>query len=358
MSRKFPPDPPLDYPCGDIPAYGSAQEVAPGVLWVPMPLPMALNRINLWLIEDGDGWSLVDTGLRTADTEQHWEQVLAGPMQGRPLKRVIATHMHPDHTGMAGWLTRRFGCELWMTRLEYLTCRLMAADTGRPAPQEGLDFYRHAGWDEASLERYRTRFGTFGKGLHAMPESYRRINDGDTLRIGAHLWRVVVGNGHSPEHACLHCPELDVLISGDQLLPRISSNVSVHPTEPEADPFTDWLDSLDKLQREIPPHTLILPAHNEPFRGLLQRLHSLRQEHAAAFERLLEVLPQPHRLIDLISVLFNRRVRDDAALLGFATGEALACVNHLRAQGRVQRHTDATGIDWYSLHPGGTPQAG
>ena len=351
MSRKFPPNPPLEYPCGDVPAFGSLKEVAPGVHWLPMPLPMALARINLWVLEDGDGVTVVDTGLRTPEIEQHWQAVLTGPLQGRPVKRVIVTHMHPDHTGMAGWLTRRFGCSLWMTRLEYVICRLMAADTGREAPAEGIEFYRRAGWDAASLARYRERFGSFGKGLHALPDSYRRIEAGERIQIGQHHWQVVVGHGHSPEHACLHCPELGLLISGDQLLPRISSNVSVHPTEPEADPFADWLESLDLLERQMPPHTLILPAHNEPFRGLRPRLESLRLEHAAAFARLLEALPQPQRVIDLIAVLFHQRVRDDPSLLGFATGEALACLNHLRRQGRVLREADGEGVDWYRLAP-------
>ena len=190
----------------------------------------------------------------------------------RPLTRVFVTHMHPDHVGMAGWLTRKFGVRLWMTRLEYLSCRVMVSDTGREAPDDAIEFCRRAGWSAAAIEAYRARFGNFGKHIHTLPDSYRRLCDGEELRIGTNTWRVVVGSGHSPEHACLYCPELKVLISGDQILPRISSNVSVHPTEPEANPLQDWLDSCNKLKTVLPSDVLVLPAHNEPFRGAHLRL--------------------------------------------------------------------------------------
>ena len=224
----------LDYPF-PTPAPGSFIEVAPGVRWIRMPLPFTLDHINLWAIDDDDGWTIVDTGVCTDDTSASWRAVFAAA--GNPqVTRVIATHMHPDHVGMAGWLTRRFGCRLWMTRLEYLNCRALVADTGREAPADGIAFYRRAGWSAAAIEEYRARFGRFGRLVHALPDSFRRLVDGEHLRIGRHEWRVIVGRGHSPEHACLHCPSLGLLLSGDQVLPRISSNVSVYPMEPDADP--------------------------------------------------------------------------------------------------------------------------
>jgi len=211
-------------------------DVAPGVKWQRMPLPFALNHINLWALEDGDGWTLVDTGMKTPQTAATWETILAGPLAGRPIKRVICTHMHPDHVGMAGWLTRRFNCPLWMTRLEYVTCRMLVADTGREAPADGLGFYGAAGWSPADLERYKARFGEFGNMVYTLPDSFHRLSDRDEIVIGQHRWQAVIGRGHSPEHLCLYCPELRVLISGDQVLPKITSNVSVFPTEPAADP--------------------------------------------------------------------------------------------------------------------------
>jgi glyoxylase-like metal-dependent hydrolase (beta-lactamase superfamily II) len=210
------PKPTLVYPFAGPPARGQTLEVAPGVHWIRMPLPYALNHINLWALDDGDGWAIVDTGVRNEETVLVWREVFANAPDERPLTRVFVTHMHPDHVGMAGWMTRRFGVRLWMTRLEYLTCRVMVSDTGREAPDDAIEFFRRAGWGAGAIETYRARFGNFGKHIHALPDSFRRIRDGEEVRIGANTWRVVVGSGHSPEHACLYGPELKVLISGDQ----------------------------------------------------------------------------------------------------------------------------------------------
>jgi glyoxylase-like metal-dependent hydrolase (beta-lactamase superfamily II) len=338
----------LIYPFEAPPVRAQALQVAPGVHWIRMPLPYSLNHINLWAIDDGAGWALVDTGMRTDDTAAAWQELFANALGQRPLTRVFVTHLHPDHVGMAGWLTRKFGVRLWMTRLEYLSCRAMAADTGREAPEDGVRFFRRAGWSEAAIETYRARFGNYGKNIHALPDSYRRLRDGEELRIGAHTWRVVVGNGHSPEHACLHCPELKLLISGDQVLPRISSNVSVYPTEPDADPMSDWLASLDKLQREVPDDVLVLPSHNECFRGLHARIETLRRGQGLALDRLRRMLAQPQRAIDVFWALFARPIAEtDVALLGMATGESLACLNHLVARGEVACVVNDAGVAWY-----------
>jgi glyoxylase-like metal-dependent hydrolase (beta-lactamase superfamily II) len=256
--------------------------------------------------------------------------------------------MHPDHVGMAGWLTRKFGCRLWMTRLEYLNCRVLTADTGREAPDDAVHFYHRAGWSDAAIDNYRARFGNFGKRIHALPDSYRRMHDGETLLIGAHEWRVIVGTGHSPEHACLYCPQLKLLVSGDQVLPRISSNVSVHPTEPDEDPMSDWLASLAKLKAQVPDDVLVLPAHNEPFRGLHARLDYLAQGQRRTLARLLKALDEPRRVIDVFGALFARAIGEsDAGLLNLATGESLACLNHLMKRGEVRRELDANGVAWY-----------
>lgn len=340
----------LDYPFPEPPPRGHTLEVAPGVHWVRMPLPYALDHINLWALDDGAaGWALVDTGTRTDVTAAVWREQFANAPDPRPLSRIFVTHMHPDHVGMAGWLARKFSAPLWMTRLEYLTCRVMVSDTGREAPPEALAFYHRAGWSEASIESYRARFGNFGKHIHPLPDSFRRLVDGERFAIGAHEWRVLTGNGHSPEHACLHCPALGVLISGDQILPRISSNVSVHPTEPEADPLADWLGSLAKLRREVGDEVLVLPSHNEPFRGLHVRIAALEQGQARALARLRRSLAQePRRAVDVFGALFARRIAEsDTALLGMATGESLACLNYLVRRGEAVREADAQGVDWY-----------
>jgi glyoxylase-like metal-dependent hydrolase (beta-lactamase superfamily II) len=335
----------LTYPLGAPPPPGQSYEVAPGVHWLRMPLPMALNHINLWALEDGDGWTLVDAGMQTDEIATAWRTVMSGLMAGRTVKRVICTHMHPDHIGMAGWLTRRFNCPLWISRLEYLTCRTLVADTGREAPADAVRFYRAAGWDQDSIEHYKTRFGGFGKMVYALPDSYRRISDGDEILIGGKVWRVVVGRGHSPEHASLYCPELQVLICGDQVLPKITSNVSVFPTEPEADPLTDWLESLASIKLRVPDDVLVLPAHNEPFHGLHARIEQLIQGHEQALLRMREALAERKKAADVFGILFRRRVSGDVLMM--ATGESVAHLNCLIRRGQALRETDESGVAWY-----------
>jgi len=343
-----PPRPTLSYPFEHVPEAGTGEtvEAAPGVLWLRMPLGGPLKAINVWALDDGEGWTIVDTGLRTEQSAQGWREAFSGALAGKPVRRVICTHMHPDHVGLAGWILRKFpGARLEMTRLEYLTCRMLAADTGREAPEDGVRFYTAAGWDEASIETYRQRFGGFGRGLYPLPDSYHRLSDGDVVRIGRNDWRVVVGCGHSPEHACLYCPELGLLISGDQVLPRISSNVSVHPTEPDADPLTDWLTSLAKVRAAVPDSVLVLPAHNEPFHGLHARIDHLIQGHERSLGRLEQRLADPKRAVDVFGALFARQIGPE--LLGMATGEALAHLNCLWRRGRANPVLDQDGVQWW-----------
>ena len=338
--------PKLTYPFAQAPDIGGAAlDVAPGVKWMRMPLGGALSAINCWAIDEGDSWAIVDTGIGGVETRNAWRAALNGPLGGKPVGRVFVTHMHPDHIGMSGYLTRKFDVKLWITRLEFVTCRSLAADSGREAPEDALDFFKAAGWDEDALETYRSRFGGFGRGLHTLPDSYRRLNDGDEIRIGAHDWRVVVGSGHSPEHGCFHCPDLKLFISGDQVLPKISSNVSVFPTEPDGDPLTDWLTSLARIKTLVPDDVLVLPAHNDPFHGLHARLDHLIAGHERGLDRLRREIAEPKRVVDVFHVLFRRRI--DQHVLGLATGESLAHLNCLMARGQAVRERDTDGIDWY-----------
>lgn len=340
--------PKLDYPFETVPEVGSGQavDVAPGVKWLRMPLGGSLEFINVWAIADGEGWAVVDTGLQTRETAQAWRTAFKEGLEGKPITRVIVTHLHPDHIGLAGWMTRKFQCRLWMTRLEYMQCRMLIADTGREAPEDGLNFYKAAGWDEDAIENYRTRFGGFGKAIYQLPDSYRRLSDGEEFDIGGHTWRVVTGNGHSPDHACLYCPELKLLISGDQVLPRISSNVSVFPTEPDADPLDDWMTSCAKVKAAVPDEVLVLPAHNDPFHGLHARLDHLINGHERSLWRLEKLLStEPKRAIDVFGALFARSIGPE--LLGMATGEGLAHINCLIERGKAVAEPDADGVIWY-----------
>ena len=340
----------LEYPLGDkTPEVGETLEILPGLHWVRMPLPFSLKWINLWLIDDGEpGWTIIDTGMPMDDTKAAWRKIFEDKLGGRPVWRIIVTHMHPDHVGNAGWLSRKFpGSELWMSQLEYVTCRMLIADTGREAPQAGIDFYQAAGWNEAQIEQYRKRFGGFGRGVSQMPDSYRRLKDGEIIRLGGQDWEIVIGNGHSPEHACLYCRSQNVMISGDQLLPRISSNVSVHPTEPDANPLADWLSSCRKLKQTVDENVLVLPAHNLPFRGAHMRLDHLIAGHETGLKRLKQRLSEsPKRAVDVFPAIFGRKIGDD--LVSMATGEAIAHINCLLARGEATATQDEDGVIWYS----------
>ncbi len=336
---------PVAYEFAQTPDAGATMPVAPGVLWLRMPLPFALSHINLWLLEDGGGWTIVDTGVHSKDSRAVWESILDEPLGRRPVNRVLVTHLHPDHAGCAGWLSRKLGAGLWMTREEYLLCRILTADTGRDAPEAGIGFYHAAGFPPEALNRYQELFGMFGRFVSELPESYTRLKDGDAVDIDGRRWEVIVGRGHSPEHACFYRAENNVLISGDQLLPTISSNVSVFPTEPLADPLADWLASLRILKDRVPADVLVLPAHGRPFRGAHDRLDQLIAEHEACLDALLKHCRKPRRAVDVFPALFKSPIRDSNLIM--ATGESVAHLNYLMNQEILERSTDTNGVHWY-----------
>ncbi len=327
------------------PETGEAREIAPGVWWLRLPLPFLLNHINVWLLRDGDGWAVVDTGLFTDTTREVWKHVFDTCLGGAPLTRVLVTHLHPDHVGCAGWISRKFNVDLWMTRDEYLLARVLVADTGKPAPPEGIRFYRAAGFEEASLDRYAEHFGAFGRVVAPMPESFRQLREGAVLTIGDYEWEVLIGRGHSPEHACLLCRELDLLISGDQILPTISSNVSVWPTEPAANPLASWFESLHRLRETLPGDVLVLPAHGKPFRGAHIRIDQLVDEHLTKLDALLELCREPRRTIDTFPALYRAKISNDNLM--FATGEAVAHLNYLLDEDLISVFQDEDGVNWY-----------
>ncbi|GAB3291989.1 MBL fold metallo-hydrolase [Parahaliea aestuarii] len=343
----------LTYPYGRKanPAPGQPEEIAPGVYWARFPMPMSLDHINIWLLEDGDGWTVVDTCLNLPDSQKIWEQLFSGFMAGKPVTRVIVTHMHPDHIGLAGWLLERFGCELWMTRDEFLMCRAMVGDTGRPAPEVAIRFYREAGYNEEQLQSYREKFGGFGKAVYTLPDSYRRLTDRETLTIGDRYWQVIVGSGHSPEHACLYCPGLKLLISGDQVLPKITPNVSVFPTEPHGDPISEWLDSCNRIRSLLPDDLLVLPAHEAPFYGLHTRLTQIIESHKRDLATLYDYLSEPRRAVDCFPALFNRKL--EGHNFGLATGETMANLNCLVHRRQASFEMDENGVKWYRQLPEG-----
>lgn len=337
----------LTYPLGTFaPSSGTLHRVAPGVRWARMAMPGSLAHINCWLLEDGEGIAIVDTGLNLPMTRDAWDAILAGELAGQRVTRIIGTHLHPDHIGLAGWFAKRFDAPVWMTRGEWLTAQLLRADARDAVPAEVIAMRRAAGWCDAQIEAGNAQgWGRIRAMIAELPLGYRRMQDGDVLRIGDAAWRVVTGSGHSPEHACLLNERERVLIAGDQVLPRISSNVSLGASEPEADPLGDWLNSIAKLLT-LPDDLLVLPSHGEPFTGLHARLHALDAEHRARLDELATSLAEaPRRATDCFGRLFRRRIEQDS--LGLATGEALAHLRRLEVEGRAVKRVEA-GVWWYS----------
>lgn len=326
----------LTYPFGRrAPDAGEVIALAPGIGWARLPVPGSLRHVNIWLLDDDQGVAVVDTGLDTPDCRQGWEQLLAGPLADRTITRILCTHFHPDHVGLAGSLTRQFDVKLWMTRSEWLLARMLLLGASPHVPEEAVGYWRAAGWSEDRIaEERQAGWGRFAAAVTPLPASYVRIADGDTLAIGARRWRVVIGSGHSPEHACLVDEENGVLIAGDQVLPRITSNVSLMMTEPDGDPLGDWLASIARLQA-LPDDLLVLPSHGEPFVGLRARLQALDAGHRDRLEALHRHLEQPRRAVDCFHVLFGRS--EFANVMGLATGEALAHLRRLEVEGRAIR---------------------
>jgi glyoxylase-like metal-dependent hydrolase (beta-lactamase superfamily II) len=303
------------------PGLGEAMTMADDITWLRMPLPFSLKHINLWLLRDQGGWVIVDTGVDTKKSRGIWREVFAGPMAGDPATHVIATHLHPDHVGCADWLVHQFDVDLWMTREEYMLCRVLISDTGREAPEEGIRFYKAAGFSDEQLANYRANFGMFGKFVKGMPEAYKRMVDGENLSFAGHDWEVIVGRGHSPEHACLYDEERNILISGDQILPTISPNVSV------------------------PEDVLVLPAHGKPFRGAHVRLDELAKEHTDRLEVLLDICVEPLRVVDTFESLYSARINDSNRIM--ATGEAIAHLHYLCDTGQMHAEPDRNGVNYY-----------
>ncbi len=335
----------LQFPCGEAPAPGEAREVAAGVLWQRVPLPNG-QTINAWALRDGEGWAVVDTGMATEKAMEVWRRLLSseGPLGGRPVTRVIGTHLHADHVGLAGWLCGEFDCELWMTRSEYQQACLLELRSARPMSPKELAFYARAGWSAGSLQGLRP----MGRQMSPMPVGFRRMQDGDRIRIGEDDWQVIVGSGHSPEHACLLCRERGLFISGDQVLPLISSNVSVWPSEPDADPMQEWLESIERIAQDVPADVLVLPAHDDPFRGLHARLQQLAHKRHRVLGQLRDALAQASlRAVDCFPALFGRPGFDNPFVQQLATGEAVAYLAYLVAQGEAGMEVDAAGVGWY-----------
>ena len=382
----------LNYPLGETLApAGGTLEVAPGVRWIRMSLPFALNHINLWLLRDCidgvEGWSIVDCCIHRDEAKAQWESIFANELQGLPILRVIVTHMHPDHIGLAHWLCERWSgrgagppqaatsplgaqrssedasvgareCRLWISATDYQVARMgCLGPTGFGGDRAAEYFASHGLNSPQAMEQIKARTGYFPSLVPSVPPSYRRMMDGMVLTIDGRAWRCISGYGHAPEHIALYCEELNLLIGGDMMLPRISTNVSVYEQEPESDALKLFLDSIDRFL-ELPADTLVLPTHGKPFTGMHIRIQQLHDHHQ---ERLAEVMQacseRACSAADILPVLFKRDL--DLHQTTFAMGESVAHLNALWFAGKLQRRLSADGVyrfglvptTWESRHP-------
>lgn len=341
----------LNYPFGDtLPEPGAALEVAPGVLWLRMGLPFALDHINLWLLEEEmqtsaglqRGWTVVDCGIANQSTRDNWETVFATQLRDLPILRVVVTHCHPDHVGLADWLCARWQAPLWMTAGEYTFARMMSAGLPGVDNVAAMPHFRlHGLTDPEKITSLQKRHNYYQTLVPTVPLTFRRLHDGQSMRMGKHDWRIITGFGHAPEHASLYCEALRVLISGDMVLPRISTNVSVFPVEPESNPVQLYLDSL-AAYAGLPDEVLILPSHGKPFHGLHTRIRQLNEHHRDRLAEVLAACEMPRSAVDILPVMFRRPL--DTHQLSFALGEALAHLHKLWFDGLVTKQLGADGI--------------
>ena len=333
----------IQNPFPDPPEEGDAIEVAPGVLWMRLPLPMALDHVNVYALDDDGGWTIIDTGFDSKRGRAIWQKLLEGPLGGRPVRRVIVTHHHPDHVGLAGWLMANHGAELLMSRTAWLMARMLTLDAQeRPTP-ETVRFWQRAGMPATLLhKRMSERPFNFSDTVHTLPLGYTRLIDQGEVSFGGRNWRVVMGHGHAPCHATFWSKDDNLVIGGDQLLPSISPNLGVHATEPDADPVAEWLESCVAMSDLAEARHLVLPGHKLPFTGLPTRLRQLIENHYSALDRLEEVLREsPRTAVGCFDVLFRRQIKESE--FGLALVEAVAHLNYLRHRGLIQQVDETDG---------------
>lgn len=332
----------IHYPHETPPAKGTAREIADGILWIRLSMPLGLDHVNVYALREPNGWTVIDTGLDTKLNRREWAAIIKDDLRGDPILRVVVTHHHPDHVGLAGWFMAQ-GAELLMTRTAWLTARMLTLDEEPIPSPEAVSFWRGAGMDEALLsKRLDNRPFNFCDTVYPLPLGFTRLEEGAVHRLGGRDWVVHLGQGHAPDHATLWCQDAPLVLAGDQLLPSISPNLGVYPTEPMADPVAEWLESCARFETMAREDHLVLPGHKLPYYGLPARLAQLSDNHHGALARLREHLrAEPRTAVDCFAPLFKRQI--DEATYGLAMVEALAHLNHLYHLGEVAREMDARG---------------
>ncbi|MCY4045528.1 MAG: MBL fold metallo-hydrolase [Cellvibrionales bacterium] len=315
-----------DFP---VPSEGELVEVSQGIFWLRMPLPMSLDHINLYLIDEGDSFAVIDTGMNYPDSQKLWQHIFDKYCQSKPIKKVIVTHMHPDHVGLAGWLCEKFDADLYMTQTEFFATQAGLADD--IPPETNIQFYTQIGMPQEFLDFVAQSPYRMSNIVAQIPHQFKRLKGGDTLVLGGNEWQVITGSGHTFEHASLYCKERKLYFSGDQLLPEITSNVSVYVMEPDANPLALWYQSLDALD-SLDADTLVFPSHNQPFKGVHARAKAIKMHHDQLLEKVLNCLTEPKTVYELCQMLFPRV---DFLEMPLAVGEILAHLHYLMADHRV-----------------------
>lgn len=334
----------LKYPWDSHPGADQAVEIAPGVLWIRLDLPFRLNHVNIYLLADHDGWAMVDTGIGNEATIAAWTRLFEGPLAGKTISRVIVTHAHPDHVGQAGWMVERFKCPFYMSQVEYLQGVYHQNRRTEERVVNSRQFFRRHGMDEAITEQLLGRGQDYLKKTVPLPAAYRRLSDGDDLVIGERLFKVITGAGHSPDQVMLYCAADRLFLSADQVLSRISPNVSVWAHEPDENALGSYLRSLKSLSATLPDDVLVLPGHGVPFHGIKTRIKQLADHHEERCQMIAAACKASARSsADLVPVVFHKH-RLDAHQTGFAAGELIAHVNHMLAQNRLTQSLDRDGV--------------
>jgi glyoxylase-like metal-dependent hydrolase (beta-lactamase superfamily II) len=325
----------LTYPHHKAPEQGTTIEIAPGILWTRIPLPFRLNHVNIFLIDDGDGWAVIDTGIANDPTRALWEQLLAGPLRGRRLTRLIVTHYHPDHIGLAGWLCERAGMPLVTTETSYLACTNISLSPGALDSGTYRNFYLRHGFDPDATGIVTTRGHEYLRLVTALPPTFRRIMAGDALKLGGRTFRVLTGDGHAAELAMLYCAEEKLFLGADQVLAKISPNISVWAVDPEGDPLALYLRSLAALKTGLDPEALVLPGHQLPFRGLHTRIDELVAHHEKRCAMIAAASHgAPKTAAELVPVIFGNELNPHE--MSFAFGEVLAHINYMAGRGELR----------------------
>lgn len=324
----------LVFPFAEPPAPHEMREVAPGIFWARIPLPFQLNHVNVYLIRDGEGWAIVDTGTANDDTRAAWEALLSGPLAGQQITKVIITHFHPDHIGLAGWLCNRCDAPLLTSQTSYLSCRNLSLDPGALEAQSYRDFYQQHGMSPETAALVSTQGHAYLRMVMPLPPTFKRLVAGDHLILGERRFNVLSGDGHAAEQIMLFSPEDRIFLAADQVMVKISPNISVWAVEPDGDPLGLYLRSLEALMANLPEDTLVLPGHQLPFIGLHQRCRELISHHhqrCALIAQACRVAPMS--VADLVPVLFRRPL--DPHQLGFAFSETHAHVNRMVEAGEI-----------------------